>query len=93
MHVDVHADVHVDVHLDVHADVHADVHLRPPTYLQCLHLTPNIMLRQHTSHVWDSHDLVENLAGGGEGGGTSRQFGASCFSQLQGPDSDVLDGL
>lgn len=31
------------------------------SYLQCLHLTPNIMLLQHTWHVWESQDLVENL--------------------------------
>lgn len=30
-------------------------------YLQCLHLTPNIMLLWHTWHIWDSQDLVENL--------------------------------
>lgn len=31
------------------------------SYLQCLHLTPNIMLLRHTWHVWESQDLVENL--------------------------------
>lgn len=31
------------------------------SYLQCLHFTPNIMLLWHTWHVWESHDLVENL--------------------------------
>lgn len=33
------------------------------TYLQCLHLTPNIMLLRHTWHVCESQDLVENLKG------------------------------
>lgn len=31
------------------------------SYLQCLHLTPNIMLLRHTWHIWESQDLVENL--------------------------------
>lgn len=38
-------------------------HTLPPSYLQCLHLTPNIMLLRQTWHVCDSHDLVENLGG------------------------------
>lgn len=42
-------------------------HTLPPSYLQCLHLTPNIMLLRHTWHVCDSHDLVENLEGREEG--------------------------
>lgn len=37
------------------------VHLLWHFNLQCLHLTPNIMLLQHTWHVWESQDLVENL--------------------------------
>lgn len=50
-----------DVRNDIRHEGASLVHLLWHFNLQCLHLTPNIMLLQHTWHVWDSHDLVENL--------------------------------